>query len=84
MFFPHFGHFLAWGCNDFPGMLFVDQKVEHLYLELQPDNLLLPEGQGQRQRDQIRNHAYYKYQAHFQLRHIQSVHFQAFQLYVIE
>ena len=44
MYFHHLCHFLARGCNDFPGMPSVDQKVEHLYLELLPDSLLLPEG----------------------------------------
>ena len=45
MYFHHFCHFLARGCNDSPGMPSVDQKVEDLYLEPQPDGLL-PEGQG--------------------------------------
>ena len=56
----HFCHFLARGYNDFLRIPSVDQKVEHLYLELLPDSLLLPEGQGPR--GQIRNHAYYKHQ----------------------
>ena len=42
MYFHHFYHFLARGCNGFPGMPSVYQKVEHLYPELLPDGLLLP------------------------------------------
>lgn len=82
MSFHHFCHFLVRGCSDFLGMLSVDQKVGQLFLELLPDNSLLRK--GQEQRDQIHNHAYYKHKTGFQLQHIQSVHFQAFQLYIIE
>ena len=39
----------------------VDQKVEDLYLEPQPDGLL-PEGQEE---GQLYNHAYYKYKHAF-------------------